>query len=166
VCQTQAPFSQTITAALSVGRPFTYTHVCNKHQCCYHSIFTLLSLFWNEKKMWGTTFWATFVYICMYINEFFFWLNLLFLFHAIYWMKFMVPFPSLCAYCTVTLDDILFSVYTCPCQYIPLWLVIDLCVYISDTQPYQTFFKCMGPLSLERGLVYTPIIKLREYRNT
>jgi hypothetical protein len=63
VCQTQTPFSQTTTAALSVGRPSTYTHVCNKHQCCYLSIFTLLSLFWNEKKIWGITFWATFVYI-------------------------------------------------------------------------------------------------------
>jgi hypothetical protein len=63
VCQTQTPFSQTTTAALSVRRPCTYTHVCNKHQCCYLSIFTLLSLFWNEKKMWGFTFWATFVLI-------------------------------------------------------------------------------------------------------
>ena len=39
--------------ALSVGWPCTYTHVRNKPQCCYLSIFTLLSLFWNEKKkMW------------------------------------------------------------------------------------------------------------------
>ena len=50
VCQTQTPFSQTTTAALSVGRPCAYTHVRNKHQCCYISIFTLLSLFWDEKK--------------------------------------------------------------------------------------------------------------------
>jgi hypothetical protein len=35
--------------------------VRNKHQCCYLSIFTLLSLFWNEKKMWGITFWATYI---------------------------------------------------------------------------------------------------------
>ena len=53
VCQTQAPFSQTTTAALSVGRPCTYTHVRNKHQCCYLSICTLLSLFWNERKKSG-----------------------------------------------------------------------------------------------------------------
>jgi hypothetical protein len=50
VCQTQMPFSQTTTAALFVGRPCTYVHVRNKHQRCYLSIFTLLSLFWNEKK--------------------------------------------------------------------------------------------------------------------
>ena len=56
VCQTQTPFSQTTTAALSVGRPCTYTHMRNKHQCCYISIFTLLSLSWNEKKMWGINF--------------------------------------------------------------------------------------------------------------
>ena len=62
VRQTQTPFSQTATAALSVGRPCTYTHTHNKHPCCYLSIFTLLSLFWNEKKMWGVTFWATLVY--------------------------------------------------------------------------------------------------------
>jgi hypothetical protein len=61
VCQTQTPFSQTTTAALSVGRPSTYTHVRNKHQCCFLSISTLLSLLWNEEKMWGLTFWATFV---------------------------------------------------------------------------------------------------------
>jgi hypothetical protein len=62
VCQTQTPFLQTTTAALSVRRPCTYKHVRNKHQCCYLSIFTLLSLFWNEKKMWGITFWATYVH--------------------------------------------------------------------------------------------------------
>ena len=56
VCQTQTPFSQTTTAALSVGRPCTYTHVRNKYQCCYLSIFTLLSLFWNEKKKCGVLF--------------------------------------------------------------------------------------------------------------
>jgi hypothetical protein len=50
VCHTQTPFSHITTAALSVGRPCTYTHVRNKHQCCYLSIFTLLFLFWNEKK--------------------------------------------------------------------------------------------------------------------
>jgi hypothetical protein len=50
VCQTQTPFSQTTTAALSVGRLCTYTNGRNKHQCCYLSIFALLSLFWNEKK--------------------------------------------------------------------------------------------------------------------
>jgi hypothetical protein len=50
VCQTQAPFSQTTTAVLSVGRPYTYTHVRNKLQCCYLPIFSLLSLLWNEKK--------------------------------------------------------------------------------------------------------------------
>jgi hypothetical protein len=54
VCQTQTPFSQTTTAALSVGLPCTYTHVHNKHQCCYLSIFTLLSVFWNEKKNVGS----------------------------------------------------------------------------------------------------------------
>ena len=53
VCQTQTPFLQTTTAALSVGRPCTYTHLRNKHQCCCLSIFTLLSLFWNEKKKYG-----------------------------------------------------------------------------------------------------------------
>jgi hypothetical protein len=47
VCQTQTPFSQTTTAALSVARPCTDTHVRNKHQCCYFSIFTFLTLFWN-----------------------------------------------------------------------------------------------------------------------
>ena len=56
VCQTQTPFSQTTTAALSVGRPCTYTHVRNKHQSCYLSVFTLLSLFWNEKKNVGHYF--------------------------------------------------------------------------------------------------------------
>jgi hypothetical protein len=48
--------TQTTTAALSVEQPCTYTHVRNKHQRCYLSIFTLLSLFWNEKKKWGITF--------------------------------------------------------------------------------------------------------------
>jgi hypothetical protein len=38
VCHTQTPFSQTTTAALSVGRPCNYTYVRNKHQCCYLSI--------------------------------------------------------------------------------------------------------------------------------
>jgi hypothetical protein len=62
MCQTQTLFSQTTTSALSVGRPCTYAYMRNKHQCCYLSIFTLQSLFWNEKKrMWGITFWATFV---------------------------------------------------------------------------------------------------------
>jgi hypothetical protein len=56
VCQTQAPISQTTTAVLSVRRPCTYTHVCNKHQSCYLSIFTFLSLFWNEKKNVGHYF--------------------------------------------------------------------------------------------------------------
>ena len=56
VCQTQTPFTQTTTAALSVGQPCTYIHVRNKHQCCYLSIFTLLSLFWNEKKNVGHSF--------------------------------------------------------------------------------------------------------------
>ena len=56
VCQTQTPFSQTTTAALSIGRPCTYTHLRNKHQCCCLSIFTLLSLFWNEKKNVGHYF--------------------------------------------------------------------------------------------------------------
>ena len=32
------------------------THVRNKHQCCYLSICTLLSLFWNEKKNVGRYF--------------------------------------------------------------------------------------------------------------
>jgi len=53
VYQTQAPFSQTTTAALSVGRTCTYTHVRNKHEFCYLSIFTLVSLLWNEKKKCG-----------------------------------------------------------------------------------------------------------------
>jgi len=56
VCHTQAPFSQTTTATLSVGRPYTYTHVRNKHQCCYLSIFTLRSLSWNDKKYVGHYF--------------------------------------------------------------------------------------------------------------
>jgi len=56
VCQTQTPLSQTTTVALSVGRLCTYTHVRNKHQCCYLSVFTLLSLFWNEKKNVGHYF--------------------------------------------------------------------------------------------------------------
>jgi len=50
VCQTQMPFSLTTTVVLSVGWSCTYTHVHNKHHCCYLSNFTLLSLFWNEKK--------------------------------------------------------------------------------------------------------------------
>jgi len=50
VCQAQTPFSQTTTAALSVGRPCTYAHGRNKHQCRYLLIFTLLSIFWNEQK--------------------------------------------------------------------------------------------------------------------
>jgi len=61
VCQTQTPFSQTTTAALSVEQPCTYTHVRNKHHSCFLSVFTLLSLFWNEKKMWGFTFCAVVV---------------------------------------------------------------------------------------------------------
>jgi hypothetical protein len=56
VCQTQTPFSQSTTAALSGERPCTYTHVCNKHKCCYVSILILLSLFWNEKKNVGHYF--------------------------------------------------------------------------------------------------------------
>jgi hypothetical protein len=56
VCQTRTPFSQTTTAALSVGRPCTWAHVRNKHQCSYQLIFTLLSLFWNEKKKVGHYF--------------------------------------------------------------------------------------------------------------
>jgi hypothetical protein len=56
VCQTQTPFSQTTTAALSVGRPCNYIHVRNKHQCCYLSLFTLLSLLWNERKNVGHYF--------------------------------------------------------------------------------------------------------------
>jgi hypothetical protein len=72
VCQTQTPFSQTTRAALSVGRLFTYANVRNKHQCCYLSIFTLLSLFWNEKKnVWGITFWATYVVYC---SDYFSWI--------------------------------------------------------------------------------------------
>jgi len=54
VCQTQTPFSQTTTAALSDDR--VLTRMCNKHQCCYLSIFILLSLFWNEKKNVGHYF--------------------------------------------------------------------------------------------------------------
>jgi len=56
VCQTQIPFPQTTIAVLSVGQPCTYTHVRNKHPCCYLSIFTLLSLFRNEKKNVGHYF--------------------------------------------------------------------------------------------------------------
>jgi hypothetical protein len=56
VSQTQTPFSQTTTAALSVGRPCTYIYVRNKHQCCHLSIFTLLFLFWNETKNVGNYF--------------------------------------------------------------------------------------------------------------
>ena len=44
-------------------------HVCNKHHCCYLSIFTLLSLFWNEEKMWGITFWATLVIWTVFQSE-------------------------------------------------------------------------------------------------
>ena len=51
--QIQRPFPQTTTAALSVGQPCTYTGVRTKHQCCYLSILTLLSLFRNEKKKYG-----------------------------------------------------------------------------------------------------------------
>ena len=47
------PFPHTTTAALSVRRPCTYTGVRTKHQCCYLSIFTLLSLYRNEKKKYG-----------------------------------------------------------------------------------------------------------------
>jgi hypothetical protein len=61
VIQTHTPFLQTIRAALSVGYPCTYTDMRNKHQCCYFWIFTLISLLLNEKKMWGITFWATFI---------------------------------------------------------------------------------------------------------
>jgi hypothetical protein len=59
VCHTQMPFSQTTTVALYIRRPCAY--VCNKHQYCYLSIFTLLSLLWNEKKIWCITLWATVV---------------------------------------------------------------------------------------------------------
>jgi hypothetical protein len=69
VCHTQTPISQTTTAALSVGRSCNYTYVCNKHQCCYLSIFTLLSSFWNEKKMWGITFWATLVHFNIILSS-------------------------------------------------------------------------------------------------
>ena len=54
VCQTQMLFVQTTTVALSVGRQCTYMR--SKHQCCYLSVFTLLSLFWNEKKNVGHYF--------------------------------------------------------------------------------------------------------------
>ena len=56
MCHTETPFWQTVTAALSVGQPYTYTRVHSKHQRCYISIFTLLSLFWNEKKNVGHYF--------------------------------------------------------------------------------------------------------------
>jgi len=56
VRQTQTPFPQITTAALSVGLPCTYTGVRTKHQCCYLSVFTLLSLFRNEKKNMGHYF--------------------------------------------------------------------------------------------------------------
>jgi len=70
VYHTQTPFSQTTTAALSVGRPCTYTHVRNKHQCCYLWIFTLLSLFWNENKNVGHYFLSNLLMFGLKIMDF------------------------------------------------------------------------------------------------
>jgi hypothetical protein len=67
VCHTQTPFSQTTPAALSVRRPCNYTHMRNKHQCCYLSVFTLLCLFWNEKKNVGHYFLSNLHTICGHI---------------------------------------------------------------------------------------------------
>jgi hypothetical protein len=61
VSDTGATFSDYYSGAIC--RTTVYLkHVCSKHHSCYLSIFTLLSLFWNEKKMWGITFRATYVY--------------------------------------------------------------------------------------------------------
>ena len=59
VCQTQTPFSQTTTAALSVVRP------CTTHIAQLSSQFSHCHLYSGIKKMLGIIFWATFVYVCI-----------------------------------------------------------------------------------------------------